>query len=97
MKLSRGKGRSCELAVAITGLLLVLLFAAGPATAELDQECFNSCLTGCDVPPQWMQRCIQQCRTQCTHSAAAADSRSVMVDERQPIRHLFFMTVRIIR
>ncbi|KAK8546892.1 hypothetical protein V6N13_093931 [Hibiscus sabdariffa] len=79
MKVTGGKGKSCKAAVAITELLLVLLFVAGLATAELDQECFNSCLTGCDVPPQWMQRCIKQCRTQCTHSA------SVTVDERRPI------------
>ncbi|KAK8674691.1 hypothetical protein V6N13_032797 [Hibiscus sabdariffa] len=87
MNVSRGKGKSCEATVAITGLLLVLLFAAGPATAELDKECFNSCLTGCDVPPQRMQRCIKHCHTQCTHSAAATDSHSVTVDERRPIGH----------
>ncbi|KAK8575893.1 hypothetical protein V6N13_032796 [Hibiscus sabdariffa] len=87
MKLSRGKGRSCEAAVAITGLLLVLLFAAGPATAEFDRECFNSCLTGCDGPPQRMKWCFKQCRIKCTHGAIATDSRSVTVDERRPIGH----------
>ncbi|KAE8655488.1 hypothetical protein F3Y22_tig00117026pilonHSYRG00052 [Hibiscus syriacus] len=62
--------------VTMTMVVVVLLFSIGPASAELDRQCLDSCLSGCDVPPQWMQQCIKQCYNQCTHDAAATDSQS---------------------
>ncbi|KAK8630063.1 hypothetical protein V6N13_078874 [Hibiscus sabdariffa] len=78
MESSRVKGRCCNSTVATAVVLLLLMFAAQPATAKIHILCYFACVMKCERT--MLLICANRCKKTCNYAAAVTDGYSRKVD-----------------